>query len=341
MFEQVPHNRTETLVDPYGRTIDYVRLSVTDRCDFRCMYCMPRDVRFLPKAEVLSLEELERLGSALIDLGVKKIRLTGGEPLVRKGILELFRTLGSYVKSGDLAELTLTTNASQLAHFADDLYQAGVRRINVSLDSLDAETFERIARPGNFNGVMAGIDAALDAGFKVKINTVAIKGVNDHEFSNLIAWCGEKGMDLSLIETMPVGVVDGLRSEHYLPLPKVRDALLADWTLEKSDFQTAGPSRYYTVVETGQKIGFITPLSENFCENCNRIRITCTGTLYMCLGQSDKVDLREALRGSNSNEPLKDAIRAAIAIKPKAHDFNAALTKEQAAVSRTMNVTGG
>ena len=341
MLEHVSQNRTETLVDPFGRTIDYVRLSVTDRCDFRCMYCMPRDVRFLPKPEVLSLEELERLGSALVDLGVKKIRLTGGEPLVRKGILELFQTLGGYVKSGDLAELTLTTNASQLTHFADDLYQAGVRRINVSMDSLDADTFERIARPGNFLGVMAGIDAALDAGLKVKINTVAIKGVNDHEFSSLVAWCGEKGMDLSLIETMPVGVVDGLRSEHYLPLPKVRDALMADWTLEKSDFQTAGPSRYYTVVETGQKIGFITPLSENFCENCNRIRITCTGTLYMCLGQSDRVDLREALRGSNSNEPLKDAIRAAIAIKPKAHDFNAALGREQAAVRRTMNVTGG
>lgn len=341
MLDRPSHKMTETLVDPYGRTIDYVRLSVTDRCDFRCIYCMPRDVKFLPKPEVLSLEELARLASALIELGIRKIRITGGEPLVRKGILSLFQSLGAFVKSGELAELTLTTNASQLNSFAAPLYQAGVRRINVSLDSLNPETFARIARPGNLGSVLAGIDAALEAGFMVKINTVALKGINDQEISRLVAWCGNKGMDLSLIEMMPVGAIDGKRSDTYLPLPKLKEALERDWTLEKSDYHTAGPSRYYTVGETGKKIGFITPLSENFCASCNRIRITCTGTLYMCLGQSDKVDLRDVLRGSTSNEPLKEAIRAAIAIKPKAHDFNTALTRGQPAVPRNMNVTGG
>lgn len=341
MLHQPAHKTTETLVDPYGRTIDYVRLSVTDRCDFRCVYCMPKDIKFLPKPEVLSLEELERLASTLIEMGVRKIRITGGEPLVRKGILSLFQSLGAFVKSGELAELTLTTNASQLKSFAAPLFDTGVRRINVSLDSLNPETFARIARPGNLGSVMAGIKAALEAGLKLKINTVALKGVNDHEISNLVAWCGERGMDLSLIEMMPVGAIDGKRSETYLPLPKLKEALERDWTLEKSDYHTAGPSRYYTVAETGQKIGFITPLSENFCASCNRIRITCTGTLYMCLGQSDKADLREVLRGSTSNEPLKEAIRAAIAIKPKAHDFNKFQILGTAAVARNMNVTGG
>ncbi len=328
------------LVDPFGRTIDYVRLSVTDRCDFRCRYCMPRDIKFLPKPEVLSLEELERLGHTLIDLGVRKIRVTGGEPLVRKNIIRLFRSLGKHLGAG-LEELTLTTNASQLPRFATGLFDAGVRRINISLDSLDAENFARIARPGNFAAVMAGIEAAREAGLKVKINMVALRGVNDHEIPAMVTWCGSKGLDLSLIEIMPIGVVDGKRSTHYLPLPKVKHALEQHFTLTPSDHSTAGPSRYFEVAETGGRIGFITPLSQKFCESCNRIRITCTGTLYMCLGQNDKVDLRQALRGDQSGATLKAAIREAIAKKPEAHDFETAAAEERAAVARHMNVTGG
>jgi len=328
------------LVDPFGRTIDYVRLSVTDRCDFRCRYCMPRDIKFLPKLEVLSLEELEFLGQTLIDLGVRKIRITGGEPLVRKDILTLFRGLGKRLGCG-LEELTLTTNASQLQHYANDLYGAGVRRINVSLDSLDAKTFAEIARPGNFDSVMAGIDAAREAGLKVKINMVALKGVNAHEIPDMLRWCGLSGMDLSLIETMPIGAVDGNRSTFYLPLPKVKEALEQDFTLTPSGHTTAGPSRYFEVKETGSRIGFITPLSQKFCENCNRIRVTCTGRLYMCLGQDDKVDLREALRLDPTGATLRAAIRAAIEKKPEAHDFETAAAEERAAVTRHMNVTGG
>ena len=339
MLDKPAHTATQ-LTDPFGRVIDYVRLSVTDRCDFRCLYCMPKNVTFLPKREVLSLEELERLAGALIDLGVKKIRLTGGEPLVRKDIMTLIRALGARIGAG-LEELTLTTNASQLAHFAGDLFAAGVRRINVSLDSLDRETFEAIARPGKFDNVMAGIDAALAAGLKIKINTVVLKGVNDHGISNILAWCGEKGLDLSLIETMPVGAVDGKRGDHYLPLPKVKEGLKERWTLTPSDYATAGPSKYFDVAETGRKLGFITPLSQHFCETCNRVRVTCTGVLYMCLGHSDKADLREPLRASEGDEAVKAAILEAIARKPEKHHFVDALNREQAAVPRHMNVTGG
>ncbi|MHA1543695.1 MAG: GTP 3',8-cyclase MoaA [Alphaproteobacteria bacterium] len=337
--------KTETtleppLIEPYGRTIDYVRLSVTDRCDFRCLYCMPKDVKFLPKPEVLSLEELNRIGETLIDLGIKKIRLTGGEPLVRKNIMEVVNHLGALIGKG-LDELTITTNASQLERFAGDLYKAGVRRINVSVDTLDAKTFNKISRAEKFDKVMAGIDAGLIAGLKIKINAVALKGVNDHEFAGMIKWCGTKGMDLSLIETMPVGAVDGLRSDQYLPLPKVKQALDEEFTLEKSDHSTAGPSRYYDIKETGRRIGFITPLSDNFCGSCNRIRITCTGQLYMCLGQNDKADLLDVLRSSSSNEPLKAAIREAISRKPEAHNFNKFQDLGTEAVTRNMNVTGG
>lgn len=328
------------LIDPYGRTIDYVRLSVTDRCDFRCVYCMPKDIKFLPKPQVLSLEELNRIGETMIELGIRKIRLTGGEPLVRKDIMEVINHLGGFVGT-DLDELTMTTNASQLDRFAGDLYSAGVRRLNVSLDTLDPEIFNKIARTAKFEKVLSGIDTGLRAGLKIKINMVALKGVNDHEIQAMLKWCGTKGMDLSLIETMPVGPVDGLRSDQYLPLPKVKEALSKDFTLTKSDHSTAGPSRYYDVKETGTRIGFITPLSENFCASCNRIRITCTGQLYMCLGQNDKADLLEVLRTSNSNEPLKAAIREAISRKPEAHDFNKFQDLGIAAVSRNMNVTGG
>lgn len=328
------------LIDPYGRTIDYVRLSVTDRCDFRCLYCMPKDIIFLPKPQVLSLEELNRVGETLIELGIRKIRLTGGEPLVRKNIMEVVNHLGRFI-GGGLDELTITTNASQLGRFADDLKKAGVRRLNVSLDTLDPKIFKKIARAEKFDEVMAGIDAGLKAGLKIKINMVVLKGVNDHEILGMLNWCGDLGMDLSLIETMPVGPVDGLRSDQYLPLPKVKEALDKDFTLEKSDYTSAGPSRYYDVKETGGRIGFITPLSENFCGSCNRIRITCTGQLYMCLGQNDKADLLDVLRSSNSNEPLKAAIREAISRKPEAHDFNKFQDLDTAAVARNMNVTGG
>lgn len=332
--------KSAQLTDPFGRVIDYVRLSVTDRCDFRCLYCMPKNITFLPKRDVLSLEELERLAMALIELGVRKIRLTGGEPLVRKGVMGLVHALGRSI-GNELQELTLTTNGSRLAQFAPDLYAAGVRRINVSLDSLDKGTFEAIARPGRFGDVMAGIDAALAAGLEVKINTVTLKGVNDHETSRILAWCGERGLDMSLIETMPVGAIDGRRADHYLPLPKVKEALEKDWTFEKTDHRTAGPSRYFRVKETGRHIGFITPLSQHFCATCNRVRITCTGTLYMCLGHSDHVDLKAPLRASEGDEGVKAAILEAISRKPEKHDFVDAQAKGHAAVSRHMNVTGG
>ncbi|HXV73723.1 MAG TPA: GTP 3',8-cyclase MoaA [Sphingomonadales bacterium] len=331
----------ERLVDPFGRIITYVRLSVTDRCDFRCLYCMPKDAVFLPKAGVLSLEELQRLGETLIDLGIDKIRITGGEPLVRRGIMTLFRALGARIGDGGLSELTLTTNGSQLSQFAKGLYQAGVRRINVSLDSLKAETFEAIARPGKFDDVMAGIGAAEKAGLKIKINTVALKDINDAEIPDILRWCGERGFDLSLIEAMPVGEVDGRRSQHYLPLPKVKEALERAFTLEETDYRTAGPSRYFRVRETGRRIGFITPLSHKFCETCNRVRVTCTGRMYMCLGQNDHADLRTPLRASEGNGLLKAAIREAIARKPEQHFFEKAAERGEAAVARTMNVTGG
>ncbi|WP_374304431.1 GTP 3',8-cyclase MoaA [Ferrovibrio sp.] len=330
------------MLDPFGRTVSYLRVSVTDRCDFRCVYCMAEDMTFLPKADLLSLEELDRLCSAFIGMGVRKLRLTGGEPLVRRGIMTLIDSLGRHLKTGGLDELTLTTNGSQLEKYAADLYRAGVRRINVSLDTLDAAKFTELTRWGRLDQVMAGLQAAKAAGLAVKINAVALRGVNDTEFDDLIAWCGREGFDLVLIEVMPMGEIgEAARMDQYLPLSMARASIQRKWTLDETDYRTGGPARYYTVRETGRRLGFITPLTHNFCESCNRVRLTCTGTLYMCLGQNDAADLRAPLRASESNVLLEDAIREAIARKPKGHDFVIDRRKAPAAVPRHMSVTGG
>ncbi|HKT19109.1 MAG TPA: GTP 3',8-cyclase MoaA [Stellaceae bacterium] len=330
------------MIDPFGRHISYLRVSVTDRCDFRCVYCMAEDMTFLPKAEILSLEELDRVCSAFIRLGVKKLRLTGGEPLVRRNIMSLIQGLGRHLKSGALDELTVTTNGSQLERHAADLKAAGMRRINVSLDTLDREKFAAITRWGRLDQVIAGLDAAKRAGLEIKINAVALKGVNDDEFDRLIAWCGERGYDLTLIEVMPMGEIGaGARLEQFLPLSMVRAALQRRWTLDETDYRTGGPARYYVVRETGKRLGLITPLTHNFCESCNRVRLTCTGTLYMCLGQHDSADLRAPLRASDSDALLEAAIAEAISRKPKGHDFIIDRRHTQSAVSRHMSVTGG
>lgn len=329
------------LTDPFGRDVSYLRVSVTDRCDFRCHYCMSEDMTFLPKAEVLSLEELDRLCSAFIRKGVRKLRLTGGEPLVRGGIIDLIRGLSRHLATGALDELTLTTNGSNLAKHAEALAECGIRRINVSLDTLDADKFRRITRWGDFNKVVGGIDAALAAGLKVKINTVAVNGFNDDEFDGLVAWCGERGADLTLIETMPLGDIGGDRVEQYLPLSEVRSNLEETFTLTDIDHKTGGPARYVSVKETGRMLGFITPLTHNFCEGCNRVRLTCTGTLYMCLGQDDAADLRGPLRASEGDGLLNAAILKAIDRKPKGHDFVIDRAGQSPALSRHMNVTGG
>jgi GTP 3',8-cyclase len=330
------------LIDPFGRKITYLRVSVTDRCDFRCVYCMAEDMSFLPKAEVLSLEELDRLCSAFVRHGVRKLRLTGGEPLVRRDIMKLFRSLGRHLRSGDLDELTVTTNGSQLARYAEELREVGVRRVNVSLDTLDREKFTAITRWGKLDKVLQGLDAAKQAGLGVKINTVALKGVNDDEFDRLVAWSGEKGFDLVFIEVMPMGDIGGeQRLDQYLPLSMVRRRLQERWNLDETDYRTGGPARYLTVRETGRKLGFITPLTHNFCESCNRVRLTCTGTLYMCLGQEDAADLRKPLRESDDDAVLDAAIHEAIARKPKGHDFIIDRRHTGPAVQRHMSVTGG
>jgi cyclic pyranopterin phosphate synthase len=326
--------------DPFGRAITYLRVSVTDRCDLRCIYCMAEDMTFLPRAEVLSLEELDRLCRAFIRLGVRKLRLTGGEPLVRRGVMTLFRSLGARLGHG-LDELTVTTNGTQLARYAEELRAAGVRRVNVSLDTLSPATFAAITRWGKIEKTLDGIFAARAAGLAVKINTVALKGVNEEEFDALIAWCGEHGFDLCLIETMPMGEIDADRTDQYLPLSVVRSRLRRRWTLEETDYRTGGPARYYTVAETGRRIGFITPMTHNFCESCNRVRLTCTGTLYMCLGQNDQADLRAVLRAGASEAALEAAILAAIARKPRGHDFVIDRRHNRPAVARHMSVTGG
>lgn len=332
----------KSMIDPFGRTVNYLRVSVTDRCDFRCVYCMSENMTFLPKADILSLEELDRTCSAFIRLGVKKLRLTGGEPLVRRNIMHLFRDLSRHLESGALEELTLTTNGSQLPRFAHELADLGVKRVNVSLDTLDADKFAAITRWGKLDKVMAGLDAAKDAGLGVKINTVALKGVNDDELDHLVSWCGDKGFDLTFIEVMPLGEIgEGARLDQYLPLSLVRAQLKETWTLEDIDYQTGGPARYSRVKETGGRLGFITPMTHNFCEGCNRVRLTCTGTLYMCLGQEDAADLRSAVRASESDELLEAAIHEAIARKPKGHDFVIDRTNSRPAVSRHMSVTGG
>ncbi|MCH9012075.1 MAG: GTP 3',8-cyclase MoaA [Proteobacteria bacterium] len=330
------------LIDPFGRAVTYLRVSVTDRCDFRCVYCMSEDMTFLPKAEILTLEELDRVASAFVRLGVRKLRLTGGEPLVRRNIMSLFRSLARHLGTGALDELTLTTNGSQLPRFADELADLGVKRINVSLDTLDADKFAAITRWGKYDKVMAGLAAAKAAGLRIKINTVALKGVNDEEFDDLVAWCGDEGYDLTFIEVMPLGEIgEGARLDQYLPLSLVRARLQERWTLEEIDLKTGGPARYVRVKETGGRIGFITPMTHNFCEGCNRVRLTCTGTLYMCLGQEDAADLRAPVRSSESDEPLNAAIHEAIARKPKGHDFIIDRRSHQPAVGRHMSVTGG
>ncbi|PIW29778.1 MAG: GTP 3',8-cyclase MoaA [Rhodospirillales bacterium CG15_BIG_FIL_POST_REV_8_21_14_020_66_15] len=329
------------MIDPFGRAVTYLRVSVTDRCDFRCIYCMAEDMTFLPKAEVLSLEELDRLCSAFVRRGVRKLRLTGGEPLVRRNVMSLIRGLGRHLKTGDLEELTLTSNGSQLARFADELVDAGVRRINVSLDTLDPDRFEAITRWGKLDKVMEGIEAARRAGLHVKINTVALKNFNEDELDRMIEFCGANGFDMTLIETMPLGEIDQDRTDQYLPLSQVRERLESTWTLTDIPYKTGGPARYTEIAETGRKLGFITPLTHNFCEGCNRVRLTCTGTLYMCLGQDDAADLRAPLRASEADELLDAAIDEAIGRKPKGHDFVIERRGEGPAVGRHMSVTGG
>ncbi|MXN67259.1 GTP 3',8-cyclase MoaA [Stappia sp. GBMRC 2046] len=332
---------TAPMIDPFGRHVSYLRVSVTDRCDFRCVYCMAEDMTFLPKREVLSLEELDRLCTAFIDKGVRKLRLTGGEPLVRKNIMSLVRNLSRHIESGKLDELTVTTNGSQLARYAKELYDCGVRRVNVSLDTIDADRFKAITRWGDLGKVMDGIRAATEAGLRVKINMVALKGVNEHEIIPMLRWCHEHGYDLTLIETMPLGEIDGDRTDQYLPLSLVRARIGEEFTLEDIPYKTGGPARYVEVKETGGKLGFITPMTHNFCESCNRVRVTCTGMLYMCLGQDDSADLRAPLRASEGNELLYEAIDEAIGRKPKGHDFIIDRRTKQPAVTRHMSVTGG
>jgi cyclic pyranopterin phosphate synthase len=335
------HGPARALVDPFGRAITYLRVSVTDRCDFRCVYCMAENMTFLPKADLLSLEELDRLCSVFVEKGVRKLRLTGGEPLVRRGIMTLVASLSRHLASGGLDELTVTTNGSQLAKYAGELVAHGVRRINVSLDTLDPDKFRAVTRWGEVTQVLAGIDAALAAGLHVKINAVALKGVNEDELADLVAWAHGRGMDLTIIEVMPLGDIGEGRLEQYLPLSLVRARLSERYTLEDIDYRTGGPARYARVKETGGRLGFITPLTHNFCESCNRVRVTCTGTLYMCLGQEDAADLRTPLRASEGNEHIEAAIVEAISRKPRGHDFIIDRRHQRPALARHMNVTGG
>ena len=330
------------MVDPYGRPIRYLRVSVTDRCDLRCVYCMAETMTFLPKADLLSLEELDRVCSAFVRLGVRKLRITGGEPLVRRNIMWLFQRLGRHLESGALDELTVTTNATQLAKHAAALWDCGVRRVNVSLDTLDPDKFAEITRWGKLDTVLKGLDAATGAGLAIKINTVALKGVNDDETDRLIAWCGERGYDLTFIEVMPMGEIGAEnRLDQYLPLSMLRGRIQQTWTLTDIDYTTGGPARYARIEETGRKLGFITPLTHNFCESCNRVRLTCTGQLYMCLGQDDHADLRAPVRAAADDGSLVDAIEEAIGRKPKGHDFIMDRRRRAPAVARHMSVTGG
>jgi cyclic pyranopterin phosphate synthase len=328
------------MIDPFGRAVTYLRVSVTDRCDFRCTYCMAENMTFLPKKDLLTLEELDRICSAFIAKGVRKLRLTGGEPLVRKNIMFLVNRLGKHIEAGDLDELTLTTNGSQLSRYAQELYDNGVRRINVSLDTLDEAKFKQITRWGDFRKVMDGIDAAQKAGIQIKLNAVALNGFNDLEIPDMLRFAHGRGMDLTLIETMPMGEIDEDRTDQYLPLSQVRRELEERFTLTDIPYKTGGPARYVEVEETGGRIGFITPMTHNFCESCNRVRLTCTGTLYMCLGQNDAADLRTALRASENDDYLSSAIDEAIGRKPKGHDFIID-RNNRPAVSRHMSVTGG
>ena len=330
------------MIDPFGRDISYLRVSVTDRCDFRCTYCMSEDMTFLPKKDVLSLEELERLCNVFVKLGVKKLRLTGGEPLVRKNIMSLIRNLGHHLDTGDLEELTLTTNGSQLHRYAAELFDCGVRRVNVSIDTLDPKKFTEITRWGKLENVLRGIEAAANAGLKIKLNTVALRGTNEDELPNMVKWAGERGFDITIIEVMPMGDIGAEnRVNQYLPLSMVRSNLSEHFSLRDIDYKTGGPARYVEIEETGTKIGFITPLTHNFCESCNRVRLTCTGTLYMCLGQEDAADLKIPLRNSEGDEALTRSIQEAISRKPKGHDFIIDRRQKNTSVPRHMSVTGG
>jgi GTP 3',8-cyclase len=329
------------LVDPFGRAISYLRVSVTDRCDFRCVYCMSEDMAFLPKRDLLTLEELDRLCTVFVEKGVRKLRITGGEPLVRRDIMSLFRSLSRHLGSGSLEELTLTTNGSQLARYADELAGYGVKRVNVSLDTLDAGRFRQITRWGDLAKVQSGLDAAQKAGLAVKINAVALKGVNEDEIETLVEWAHGRSMDLTLIEVMPLGDIEPQRIDQFLPLSLVRARLAERYTLDELDDRTGGPARYVRVRETGGRLGFITPMTHNFCESCNRVRLTCTGTLFMCLGQEDAADLRTPLRLSEGNERVEQAIEEAIARKPRGHDFVIDRRRNRPAVGRHMSVTGG
>jgi GTP 3',8-cyclase len=342
VFSAAPAPRgTSPLVDPFGRAISYVRVSVTDRCDMRCVYCMSEDMNFLPKRDLLTLEELDRLCTAFVSRGIRKLRITGGEPLVRRNILYLFHALGRHIESGALEELTLTTNGSQLAHHAKELAEAGVRRLNVSLDTLEPAKYMAITRWGDHAQTMAGIDAAQAAGLSVKINMVALKGVNEAEIAPMLGWAHGRGLDLTLIEVMPLGSIDARRFDQFLPLNLVEARLKERFTLRETGYRTGGPARYVHVEETGGRLGFITPLTHNFCESCNRVRVTCTGTLYMCLGQEAAADLRTPLRASQTDELLHAALDAAIARKPKGHDFIIDRDRVKPAVARHMSVTGG
>lgn len=329
------------MIDPFGRHVSYLRVSVTDRCDFRCVYCMSEHMTFLPKKDLLTLEELDRVCSAFVRKGVRKLRITGGEPLVRKNVMWLFKALGRHLEDGTLDELTLTTNGSLLHRLSGDLYACGVRRINVSLDTLSPTKFKAITRWGDLDTVINGITVAERAGLKVKINAVALKGVNDDEIDDLIRFAHGRGADLTLIETMPMGDIEGDRTDQYVPLSQVRADLLERWTLKDIAYSTGGPARYVEIAETGGRLGFITPMTHNFCESCNRVRLTCTGTLFMCLGQDDAADLRAPLRASADDQQLESAIDEAIGRKPKGHDFIIDRGSQSPAVARHMSVTGG
>ena len=328
------------LLDPYKRPVSYLRVSVTDRCDFRCEYCMSENMTFLPKKDLLSLQEIERICVSFINLGTTKIRITGGEPLVRKNVMSLFNNLGHYLKNGKLKELTLTTNGSQLERYAEDLYNSGVRRINVSIDTLKPELFSKLTRRGNLEKVLKGIYRAKEVGLKIKINTVALKETNENELIDILEWAHANDFDMTIIETMPLGEIDYDRTDQFLPLSKVKEKFEKVFTLTKSDHYTGGPSRYFNVKETNNRIGFITPLTHNFCELCNRVRLTCTGKLYMCLGQEDSADFVNAARSENWEHNLKNSITEAISRKPKGHDF-VIRRKQTPSVKRHMSVTGG
>ena len=333
---------TAPLIDPFMRPITYLRVSVTDRCDFRCVYCMAEDMTFLPKRDLLTLEELDRMCSAFVDLGVEKLRITGGEPLVRRDIMTFFKGMSRHLDSGALKELTLTTNGSQLHRFADELASYGVKRINISLDTIVPDKFAAITRWGKLDNVLRGIDAAQNAGMRVKINAVALKDFNDSELFTITEWCKSRDMDLTWIEVMPMGDLGNEdRLGQYWSLEDLRGQLAQQYTLTELSERTGGPARYVRLEETGQKIGFITPLTHNFCESCNRVRLTCTGQLYMCLGQEDMVDLRAPLRASESNGPVTEAIRDAISKKPKGHDFDYSRQRIDGQMSRHMSHTGG